>query len=63
MFAGGAEGTENSGAPGESDKMLKKGEAAVEKTPFGELTQRLVAGLIEDNLMTSGKLHKDKNPL
>lgn len=34
--------------------MLKKGEAVVEKTPFGELTQRLVAGLIEDNLMTSG---------
>lgn len=50
--AGGAEGGENSGVP-ESDKMLKKGEAVVEKTPFGELTQRLVAGLIEDNLMTS----------
>merc|ERR1712029_558242 len=54
---GGAEGSENGGAGagtgGETDKMFKKGEAAVEKTPFGELTQRLVAGLIEDNLMTS----------
>ena len=29
------------------------GESANEKTPYGELTQRLVAGLIEDNLMTA----------
>ena len=53
LFLGG-EGSENIGEGGASDKMLKKGEAVVEKTPFGELTQRLVAGLIEDNLMTSG---------
>jgi len=51
--AQGGEGSENIGEGGASDKMLKKGEAVVEKTPFGELTQRLVAGLIEDNLMTS----------
>ena len=53
LFLGG-EGSENIGEGGASDKMLKKGEAVVEKTPFGELTQRLVAGLIEDNLTTSG---------
>ena len=35
------------------DRMLKNGEGANDKTPYGELTQRLVAGLIEDNLMTA----------
>ena len=30
-----------------------KKEASEEQTPHGELTQRLVAGLIEENLMTS----------
>lgn len=35
------------------DRMIKSGESANEKTPYGELTQRLVAGLIEDNLMTA----------
>ena len=33
--------------------MIKNGESANDKTPYGELTQRLVAGLIEDNLMTA----------
>lgn len=41
------------GASSAAADMLKKGEGATEKTPYGELTQRLVAGLIEDNLMTS----------
>ena len=35
------------------DRMVKIGESAADKTPYGELTQRLVAGLIEDNLMTA----------
>lgn len=35
-----------------SNQRVTAGEFT-EKTPFGELTQRLVAGLIEDNLMTS----------
>jgi len=41
-----------SGQP-EVDRMVKIGESAADKTPYGELTQRLVAGLIEDNLMTA----------
>ena len=33
----------------EAAQILKKAEAANEETPFGELTQRLVAGLMEEN--------------
>lgn len=37
----------------------------LEETPHGELTQRLVAGLIEENIMTSVEesidAHKSKN--
>jgi len=43
----------NTSAANEVDRMLKNGESANDKTPYGELTQRLVAGLIEDNLMTA----------
>merc|ERR1719384_910852 len=46
--AGGAASEGN----GESKVDVKK-EASEEQTPHGELTQRLVAGLIEENLMTS----------
>ena len=42
------------------DRMVKIGESAADKTPYGELTQRLVAGLIEDNLMTAVKKVKIK---
>ena len=37
------------------------GESVSEKTPYGELTQRLVAGLIEDNLMTAVEDSMDTN--
>ena len=49
--------------------MLKKAEAANEESPFGELTQRLVAGLLEENAINQndleestkkGKIEKDK---
>jgi len=33
----------------EAAQLLKKAETANEETPFGELTQRLVAGLMEEN--------------
>ena len=33
--------------------MDVKKESGEEQTPHGELTQRLVAGLIEENIMTS----------
>ena len=41
--------------------MIKNGDSANEKTPYGELTQRLVAGLIEDNLMTAVEDSMDTN--
>ena len=45
--------SDRNGSESTSHSLLKKAEGSVEKTPYGELTQRLVAGLIEDNLMTS----------
>ena len=43
----------------------QEGQKKEEQTPHGELTQRLVAGLIEENLMTSVEesidAHKAKN--
>ena len=53
----------------EAIQMLKKAEAANEESPFGELTQRLVAGLLEENAINQndleestkkGKIEKDK---
>ncbi len=53
---GGGSGTDtpNSGEDSTS-RMLKKGAEAAsgEETPFGDLTQRLVGGLMEENVMTS----------
>jgi transcriptional adapter 3 len=49
------EGVDGTGAPdNESEKMLRKPGEAVgsQDSPFGELTQRLVAGLMEENIMT-----------
>ena len=49
------EGVDGSGAADNgSEKMLRKAGEAVgtEDSPFGELTQRLVAGLMEENIMT-----------
>ena len=43
------------------DRILKRAENTNEKTPYGELTQRLVAGLIEDNLMTAVEDSMDTN--
>jgi hypothetical protein len=47
-------GNDGSGADSASTKMLRKAGESVnsEDTPFGELTQRLVAGLMEENIMT-----------
>ena len=38
--------------------MLKKAEAANEESPFGELTQRLVAGLLEENAINQNDLEE-----
>ena len=51
----GGSGNEDSNGPA---KMLKKGDSFngsndEESTPYGELTQRLVGGLMEENIMTS----------
>ena len=47
----------------DAQKALKK--ETLDETPHGELTQRLVAGLIEENIMTSVEesidAHKSKN--
>ena len=45
-----AVGDENKEVKEEVGKVVKK--EKVESTPFGELTQRLVQGLMEENLMT-----------
>ena len=45
-----AVGDENKEVKEEAGKVVKK--EKVESTPFGELTQRLVQGLMEENLMT-----------
>jgi hypothetical protein len=38
--------------------MLKKAEAANEESPFGELTQRLVAGLLEENTINQADVEE-----
>ena len=38
--------------------MLKKAEAANEESPFGELTQRLVAGLLEENAINQADVEE-----
>ena len=47
--AGDANVSGDSKGADEAAQLLKKAEAANEETPFGELTQRLVAGLMEEN--------------
>ena len=42
----------------EAIQMLKKAEAANEESPFGELTQRLVAGLLEENAINQNDLEE-----
>ena len=42
----------------EAIQMLKKAEAANEESPFGELTQRLVAGLLEENTINQADVEE-----
>ena len=42
----------------EAIQMLKKAEAANEESPFGELTQRLVAGLLEENAINQADVEE-----
>ena len=42
----------------EAIQMLKKAEAANEESPFGELTQRLVAGLLEENVINQADVEE-----
>ena len=39
--------------------MLKKAEANNEESPFGELTQRLVAGLMEENAINPADVEEN----
>lgn len=50
----GASNSDGNSAGNDNGKMLKKANDALnsEDSPFGELTQRLVAGLMEENLIT-----------
>ena len=52
--SGSADGNDGSGQDSGSSKMLRKAGDSVnsEDSPFGELTQRLVAGLLEENIVT-----------
>ena len=51
--ASGNEDSKSGDDTGAASRLLKKAENAAEETPYGELTQRLVAGLMEENIMTS----------
>jgi transcriptional adapter 3 len=52
--SGNTDGNDGSGQDSGSSKLLRKAADSVnsEDSPFGELTQRLVAGLMEENIMT-----------
>ena len=52
--SGTADGNDGSGLDSGSSKLLRKAGESVnsEDSPFGELTQRLVAGLLEENIVT-----------
>ncbi len=66
----GVGGEESNDSSGESGKILRKGEAAAaasvgsgEESPFGDLTKRLVGGLLEENIMTSVEEAIDANKI
>lgn len=52
--SGNPDANDGSGLDSGSNKLLRKAGESVnsEDSPFGELTQRLVAGLLEENIMT-----------